>query len=180
MQVGDGGFGALAVAGAEAEGVFQAALDDLVGHADIDHVRQVVLGRRLGGGQADRRGEGADDGRHAGFIHLLDLGNTGLRLRLRVTEQRFEFGAAHGLDAAGLVDVLDGHQRTQSALLARIGQRTGDGMQHTDLDRLGLRAPDQGKCQSRSGRSRLGHEVATCTHGILLTWITGTWRTTLC
>ena len=60
VQVDHRDLRAHAVAGAEAEGVLQPALDDLVGHADVHHVRQVVLGRRLRGGQADRRGVGAE------------------------------------------------------------------------------------------------------------------------
>ena len=94
VQVGHRDLRALAVAGAEAEGVLQAALDDLVGDADVDHVRQVVPGRGLRRRQADRRRVGADDGRGAGLVHLLDLGRADLRLRLRVAEQRLDLRAA--------------------------------------------------------------------------------------
>ena len=169
VQVGHGDLGALLVAGAEAEGVLQAALDDLVGHADVDHVRQVVLGRGLGGGQADRRGVGAEDRRHAGLVHLLHFGGAGLRRRLRVAQQRLDLRAAQRLDAAGLVDVLDGHQRALAALRAGIRQRPGDRVQHADLHRLGLRARNQREGQRRRGGGRLRHEMATsASHGTLL------------
>ena len=80
-----------AEAGPEAEGVLQPARDDLVGHADVDHVGQVVARGRLRGGEADRAGEAADDGRDAG-LHLLDLGGAALGRRSRIAE--------HGLDLA--------------------------------------------------------------------------------
>ena len=138
MQVDHRHARANAVAGAEAEGVLQPALDDLVGHADVDHMRQVVLGRRLRGGQADRRGVGAEHRRDASLVHLLDLGRADLRLRLRVAQQRLDLRAAQRLDAAGLVDVLDGDQRALAALLAGKGQRPGHRVQHAELDRFGL------------------------------------------
>ena len=60
MQVGHGHLGALAVAGAKAEGVFQTALNNLVSHAHVHHVRQVVLGGGLCGCQANGRGKGTE------------------------------------------------------------------------------------------------------------------------
>ena len=62
VQVRHRHFGALAVAGAKAEGVFQAALDNLVRHTDVHHMRQVVLGCGLGRGQTDGGGKGTDHG----------------------------------------------------------------------------------------------------------------------
>ena len=53
-QIVERGLGDDAEAGAEAEGVLQAALDDRVGDADVDHVRQIVARRGLRGGEADR------------------------------------------------------------------------------------------------------------------------------
>ena len=127
------------VARREAERVLQAALDDRVGDADVDHVRDVVLGRGLRGGKADRACVGADDRRYARLVHLLDLGDADLGLGLRVAQHRLELRAAHRLDAAGGVDFLDRHRRADAAQVARIGERPGDRMQDADLDRRGLR-----------------------------------------
>ncbi len=131
-------------------------------------MRQVVLGRGLRGRQANGRGKGADDGRHAGLVHLLDLGRAGLRLRLRVAQQRFELQATERLDATGLVDVLDGHERAKAALLARIGQRPRHRMQHADLDGLGLGVSDQRKSGGGGQGGGLRDEAAAVLHGAFL------------
>ena len=73
-EIGQRGFGDNAEAGAEAEGVFQAARDDAVGDADIDYVRQLIARRSLGGSEADVAGIAADDAGNASRIHLLDFG----------------------------------------------------------------------------------------------------------
>ena len=142
VQVGNGNFGAFAVAWAKTERVFQAALDDLVGYAYIHHVRQVVFGGSLGCGQANRRGKRTHHRRHTGFVHLFNLGRASLRCGLRITQQRLKFGTTHGFDA-GFINVFNGHHRPFAALLARIGQGAGDRMQDTDLDGFGLRASYQ-------------------------------------
>ncbi len=49
----------------EPECVLEAACDDVVGDAHVDHVRQVVAGGGLTSGKADRAGIAADDGRDA-------------------------------------------------------------------------------------------------------------------
>ena len=61
----DGELRDLAVARREAECVGQAAADDLVGYAHVDHVRRVCLGRFLRGGQRDGRGIARHDAVHA-------------------------------------------------------------------------------------------------------------------
>ena len=91
----------------DAEHVLEAARHDQVGGADVDQERRVVLGGSLAGGDADRALVAADIGSDARFVHLLDLGHAHLDLGLAVAEQRIELGAAHRLDAARLVDVLD-------------------------------------------------------------------------
>src|SRR4029453_18431754 len=93
--------------GPEPERVLEAARDDVVGNPDVDQVGQVVAGGRLAGGEADRAGIAADDGRDARRVHLLDLGVAAFRRRLRVAEGRLDLGAAQRFDAARRVDLLD-------------------------------------------------------------------------
>ena len=62
MQVAHGDLRAGRVTRAKAEGVFQAALHDLVGHAHVHHMGQTVTRRGLCGGQADGRGKSAHHG----------------------------------------------------------------------------------------------------------------------
>ena len=165
VQIGDCRFCAFFVAGAKTEGVFEAPLHDLVGHAHIHDVREVVFGGRLRRGQTDGRCEGADHSRYACLVHLLYFCGTRLRLRLGITQQGLDLGATQGLDAAGLVDVLDGHHRALTALLARVGQCTGHRVQHTDLDGLCLCPAHQWEGHCRRCGGRLGHEMAASTHG---------------
>ena len=167
MQVVDRDLRAYLVARAEPEGVLQAALDDLVGHPDVDHVRQPDLGRRLCGGQADRAGVRADHGGAARLVHLLDLCRAGLRRALRIAQQHLELGIAEAVDARP-VHVLDGHQRALAALLSRKGQRSGDGVQDAHLERLRLGTSDERKRECRRGRGRLAQEGATLDHARLL------------
>jgi len=127
-------------AGPEPERVLEPAGDDVVGDADVDHVRQVVAGGGLTGSEADRARIAADDGRDVRRVHLLDLGIAAFRRRLRVAEDRFDLGAGQRLDAARRVDLLDCDCRTESTLLAGIGQRAGDRMQHAKLHWSALRA----------------------------------------
>ena len=94
VQVGHSDFRAFLVAGTEAEGVFQATFHNLVGHAHIDHMGQVVLGSCLGGGQANGGGKSAHHGTHASFVHFLDLCAARLRIGLGIPQQGFQFGAA--------------------------------------------------------------------------------------
>src|SRR5262249_7047264 len=49
----------------EPERVLEAARDDVVGAADVDDIGQIVAGGGLTGGEADRAGIAADDGRDA-------------------------------------------------------------------------------------------------------------------
>ena len=157
MQVGHGNFRAFSVARAKAECVFQAALDDLVGHANVHHMGQVVFGSGLGSGQANSRGKCAHHRRHARFVHFLNFSRARLWRRLRIAQQRFNFGAAHGFDAS-FVNVFNGHEYAFTALLARIGQRTSHRVEHTNFDGLGLRATHQWECKSRGRCCGLGHE----------------------
>ena len=132
------GLGDDAEAGAEAEGVLQAAGDDRVGDADIDDVGQLIARRRLRGGEADAAGIAADDAGNAGRIHLLDLGGAAVGRRLRVAEHGVDL--AQPLDAAGGVDLLDRERCAEPALLAGVGQRAGDRLQHAELHGGPLRA----------------------------------------
>ncbi|MCY1377523.1 hypothetical protein D9M69_651020 [compost metagenome] len=129
---------------------------------------QVVFGRCLRGGQADGRGKSPHHGADTGFVHLLDFGGARLRARLRVAQHGFDFGASERLDAAGVVDVLNGQHCTQATLLARIGQGARDRVQHTDLDGPGLCPGDQRERECRGRSSGLAHEVATCGHRYIL------------
>ena len=72
--------GDLAEAGAEAERVLEAAVDDLIGDADIADVGDFVARSGLRCGQHDRRGKAADDGGHALALHALDLGRAAFRI----------------------------------------------------------------------------------------------------
>jgi hypothetical protein len=137
------------------EGVLQPAGDDAVDHADVDDIGQVVARRGLAGRQADRAGVAADHGRDAGRVHLLHLGIAAFRRRLRVAEHRLDLRAAQRLDPAGGVDLLDRHDRADPALLAGIGERAGDRMQHADLHGGALRA-QHGRRAEQSGRRRGG------------------------
>jgi hypothetical protein len=82
-----------AEAGREAEGVGQAAGDDLVRDADIDDIAEIIARRRLGGGKADRTGEAADDRHDAVCRHALDFRGAAFGCRARVAEHHFQFGA---------------------------------------------------------------------------------------
>ena len=137
-EIGERRLGDDAEAGAEAERVLQAARDDGVGDADVDHVRQLIARRGLRGGEADVAGIAADDAGDAGRVHLLDLGDAAVRRRLRVAEHGIDL--AQPLDAAGGIDLLDRHGGAEPALLAGIGQRAGDRMQHAELHAGALRA----------------------------------------
>ena len=159
MQIGHRHLGALAVARAKAESVLQAAFHNLIGHTDVHHMRQVVFGGSLRGGQTNGRCEGTHHGGYTCLVHLLDLGRTRLRGGLGITQKRLQSGATQRPDA-GFVDVFNGHQRTFPALLARVGQRPSDWMQHADLDLFGLRATDQRKRQYRRSGGGLRHKLA--------------------
>ena len=130
-EISQRGFRDDAEAGAKAEGVFQAAGDDSVGNADIDHVRQLIARRRLGGSEADVAGIAADDTCDASGIHLLDLGGATVGRGLCVA--KYGVNLAQSLDAAGSIDLLDCYGCAESTLLAGVRQRAGDRMQHTEL-----------------------------------------------
>ena len=82
-----------AEAGAEAEGVLQAARDDAVGDADVDHIRQLIARGGLAGREADVAGIAADDAGDAGRVHLLHFGGAAVGRRLRVAEHRIDLAA---------------------------------------------------------------------------------------
>ena len=144
----------------QAEGVLQPAIDDDVRRRDIDQEGRAVLRGGLGGGDGHRALEAADIGRHALLVHLLDLGDADLDLGLAVAQQRVELGAAHRLDAARLVHILDRHGAAEPALLAVIGDETGHRMDQADLHGRRLRAHDCRKAQTRK-RCCACHEAAT-------------------
>ncbi|MCZ7676233.1 MAG: hypothetical protein M5U35_10625 [Roseovarius sp.] len=137
-KVADGELGADREARREAEGVGQAARGDLVGDAHIDHVGQIVARGGPAGGQADRAGKAADDGRDAHRLHPLDLLHPGLGVRARVAEHHFEFGAAQRLDAARGVDVRDRHLGAAAPQFTVLGQCAGYRLQDAQLDGVGL------------------------------------------
>ena len=141
-QVGERGLRHHAEAGAEAEGVLEPAGDDGIGDADIDDIGQVVARRRLARGQADRRGEAADDADDALLLHALDLRRATLRRRPRIAEDHLQLGAAHGLDAAGIVDRLDRGLGADLALLPVISERAGHRLEDADLHHGRLGAQD--------------------------------------
>ena len=159
--------------GAEAEGVLQAALDDRVGDADVDDVRQIVARRGLRGGKADRRSVAADDAGHAGRIHLLHFGDAAGGRRLRIAEHGIDLGAAQRLDAAGGVDLLDRQRGAEPALRAGIRQRAGDRVQHAELHRRAGRAQHgrhgdaacRGRCRAQRGG---GEKLAAAERDLLV------------
>ena len=128
--------------GAEAERIGQVALDDLVDHAHIDDMRQVVAGGSLCGGKRDTRRERSDDRDNTRFVQLVDLGRAHVGARLGVGEHGFEARTAHRLDATAAVDVLDREHRTLAGLVAREGDGTRYRMEHADLDGGRLRLQD--------------------------------------
>ena len=154
-QIVERGLGDDAEARAEPERVLQPAGHDGVDHAHVHDVGQVIARRGLAGGKANPAGIAADDGRDPGAVHLLDFGIAAFRRRLRVAQHRFDPGAAQRLDAAGRIDLLDRHHGADPALLAGIGQRARDRMQHADLHRGALRA-QHGRGVQDSGRRRGG------------------------
>ena len=81
-QAFNGVIDALAKARGEAKNILQAAIDDVVGHAHIDHEGRVVLGCCLGGRQRDGAGEASDIGGHALLMQALDFGDANLGPRL--------------------------------------------------------------------------------------------------
>ena len=164
-EIGQRGLRDDAEAGAEAERVLQAARDDAIGDADVDHVRQLIACSRLRRGEADIAGIAADDCRDAGRIHLLDLGGAAFRRRLRIAEHGIDL--AETLDAAGGVDLLDRECGAEAALLSRIGQRTGDRMQHAEFHGPALRAQD-GRHHDGAGRRGRRGEETTAIKQILL------------
>jgi len=78
MQIGHRHFSTLSVAWAKAKRVFQATLHNLIGHAHVHHVRQVVLGCRLRGSQTNGRSKRTHHRANTGFVHLLNFGRAGL------------------------------------------------------------------------------------------------------
>ncbi len=151
-QIVERSLGNDAKARAEAKRVFQPAGDDRVDDADIDDIGQVVARSGLARGEADAAGVAADDRRNTGGIHLLDLRVAALRRRLRVAEKGLDLGAAERLDAAGGVDFLDRELRADAALLARVGQGTGNWVQHADLDGGALRTQHGWSAEQAGGR----------------------------
>src|SRR4029453_18264530 len=79
----------------------------------------------------------------------LGLDSAVLGLRLRVAHDQLEPNAALRLDAAGRVDRLDGHLRTQAAGLAGLGQGAGDRVDGADLERPRLGAERERKSRER-------------------------------
>ena len=151
----------LAEAGREAERVGQAARDDLIDDADVDEVRQIVLGRSLGGRKRDAGGKRALHRKNAGFRQPIDFGSADVGLRLRVGEHGLELRAAHRLDAAGRIDLFEREQRALAALLAFIGETAGDRMQNADLQALALRTQDRGHADARHCDARGSDQDAT-------------------
>jgi hypothetical protein len=99
-------------------------------------------------------------------VHLLDFSRPHRRLRLRIPDHWFDLRAAERLDAPGLVDRVDGHQRAFAALLPGIGERAGDRMEHADPDRLGLcqRGRRQAESAGSGGNAGRGglEDVSAC------------------
>ena len=133
VQIVDCRLGDDLVPGAEAESVLQAALDYLIGDADVHEVGNVVFCGRLRCRQAYRARIRADDRRHPGFVHFFHFRHADFGFGLRIAQDRFEFRAAHGLDASGGVDLVDGELRSEPAQLAGIGDEARHGMQDADL-----------------------------------------------
>jgi hypothetical protein len=148
---------AFAEARLEAEHVVQPAIGDQVGGPDIDDVRDAVLGGGLARGQHDGALEAADDRGDASLVHLLDLGDADLDLRLGVAQHRLEPRAAHRPDAAGGVDLVDGELRAEPRLGAAIGDESRDRMEQADADRPGLGAGDPG-CGQGAGYGPAGDD----------------------
>jgi len=144
----------LAVAGAEAEGVGQTAADDRVGHADIDHMRGIRLGRFLRCRKRNRRGIAGNEAVHAGLGHLGHLGSTDIRLALAIGEHRLDHGAAHRLDAACSIDIRNRHFRTGAALRTGKRDEARNRMDQADLHRRRLRPQHRGKSSHTNGKCR--------------------------
>ena len=132
---------------ARSEGVLQPALDDLVGHARVDHMGQPVARRSAWSpGRSPRRRRRPRRTRRPPPFSRPRPSPPRDAIARRPAPPPAR--AAQRLDATGLVDVLDGQQRAQPALLARIGQRARHRMQHADFHGgRGLAARDPGRGQ---------------------------------
>ena len=122
----------------------------------------VVLRRRLRGGEAEVARVAAGEPGDALLGHLVHEPRRDLRPALRVTEHGFELRAAECLDAAARVDLVDGGLPAQTALLPAEGKRAGHGMDEAELHRSRLGAEDAGRGKrggagSQSGTPRDGH-----------------------
>ena len=159
-QAGKGIVHTLAVARGQAEHVFQAAADQRVRHADVDQERGVVLGGSLGGGQRNTAGKAAHIGRDAVLLHALDFAHAHFWARLRVAQHGLKLGAAHGLDAACGIDLINSHHAAQARLAAAVGQRATDRVQQADLDRLGLGQQQAGGAEYGGGGAGLQNQAA--------------------
>src|SRR5262249_54537064 len=86
-------------------------------------------------------------------------------LRLRVTEDQLQLRSTLALDAAGGVDRVHRHLRTQPARLPGLGQRPRDRVDRADLERLRLRAHRPREAGDRgAGQDGLEQGAATESH----------------
>src|SRR5262249_27380125 len=104
--------------------------------------------------------EAADIGGDTRLVHLLDLADAHLDFGLAVAQHGFECGTPHALDAAGLIDIVDGHRRADARLLAAVGDEAGHGMDEADLYRLSLRTQHRWEAE-RAHRNAAGDEMST-------------------
>ena len=123
----------------EAEGIGQAARDDLIRHADIHNIGQVIARRCLGSGQADRAREAAHNRQHAFGLHFLNLGHATIGGGARIAEHHFNRGTPKCLDAAAGIDIGNGEFGPEPAIFAILRKRPRNRLKDAKLDSARLR-----------------------------------------
>ena len=140
----------------EAEGIRQAARDDLIGYADIHNIRQVIARRCLGSGQADRAREAAHNRQYAFGLHFLNLGHATIGGGARIAEHHFNRGTAQRLDPAAGIDIGNGKLCAQAAIFAILRKRARDGLDDAKFDSARLRLGNgRGGKKYGGGKQRL-------------------------
>lgn len=159
-RLGVGGGGGL-------ENVLEATAGDQVGIRQRQPGQVGAFGN-LGQGQGEAGQPGAEAAGQVGFgrDHALRgvLGFFGGIARVEF--QQFHFGAAQGLDAAGGVDVVDGHAGAHLLQDAAARPGTGQRHEHGDLDVGGSLRAGAKRCQSGRQAEADGGSAGKVSHGM--------------
>ena len=140
-----------AKAGAKPKSIGQTPGDDLIRHANIHDIGQIIARCGLGSGQADRAREATHNRQHAFGLHFLNLGNATIGGGPRIAEHHFNRGTTQRLDAATGIDIGNGKLGADPAIFAILRQCTRDGLDDAKLDGARLRLGDGGCRKHRGG-----------------------------